>query len=1144
MSNPFFKIQQILKNFPILFILISGLIFLGGYTGQEKSLSKTNLNWTDYYILKLNRIELPFSNTGVLGYVSANQSIPGGKFDGKTVLFSGGFLLGGYIKPGTANERLFVNGIFPTYRLFDYQPGKVGMDKDDPKSKIYIVQSSDRPFSKSWLEWKTAVELGAEFYDGDGDGIYNPTDKNNNGQWDTDEDKPNLIGDFTAWCVYNDGVPKNSRSLMIDPLGIEIHQTIWAYNYVAPLSNSIFIRYKIIFKGNSIYPDLNQLDSVIFSFINDQDIGDYLDDLLGTDTLLNSTYAYNEGADTDFSNNPPAFFNQMLQGPQAFIPGVSFNDNNGNGIFDEGDSPITFANLFIDPFLTRKIDGAKNLGVKSTNYIVLPSGQYTEFTLYNLMKGFDRFGKKYNPCQHDLGIVVGGVNCNDVNPAFVFSGDPVAYRGWINNRPFDVRSMINTEKFTLQKNKPVEIIFAYALGRGDNALSSINEARKYAQMNKLFYEKNFLQNIPLPVTELKNRTFDNRIDLFWETKDDLLFNRRFILQNQDTLLNLNFERYELWVHNLPEQYFGPDTTRSLLLATYDVENDIDNLYIVDKDGITIKNIFYKGYQLNPSKYSNPQTGIIIYSLDKNPFTGKKLRKGEKLYFTLKKFFLNRTAFDLAEISGKPKNYLITSSYEFAVKEKLSNIVEITTGENFNTPVFIDLSTSAGSRNSTEAKVLIEEIDKSKLTNDLYQISFKKKEDKTNYSLFWNIKNLTKNNVLLDSQTIYYNKDDSYVVVDGFFPKIEWIEPEVKSISYSPVENKWFKDFREQISGAFYLGSETIKNSYGLIVSPLLQLGTRKSTLTTFDKMRKIEIRFGKSQYAYRFISNSLGTKFFSAAQTSGQSDIGKPGQYFVSVPFQVWIKDERFNEERQLSCAFLESRSNLGGNPDGSWNPDTNISATREYIVVFNQSYDSTGRQMEYVGYLPTTGTKVYAELSGWNPPAEANFTSEQIVRANSPWFDALLVIGLEKISSNVDFRNGDKLTVPISYVITEKDTFYYQSKTPNNKLSTEERKELVNKINVFPNPYFEWKDERNTGRGLITFSNLPEEVTIKIYSLSGNLVKTLNESNKTSITSPFIYWDLRNEHGNKVADGVYLAYVKTKYGEKVLKFSVVKMRY
>lgn len=208
MSNPFFKIQQILKNFPILFILISGLIFLGGYTGQEKSLSKTNLNWTDYYILKLNRIELPFSNTGVLGYVSANQSIPGGKFDGKTVLFSGGFLLGGYIKPGTANERLFVNGIFPTYRLFDYQPGKVGMDKDDPKSKIYIVQSSDRPFSKSWLEWKTAVELGAEFYDGDGDGIYNPTDKNNNGQWDTDEDKPNLIGDFTAWCVYNDGVPK------------------------------------------------------------------------------------------------------------------------------------------------------------------------------------------------------------------------------------------------------------------------------------------------------------------------------------------------------------------------------------------------------------------------------------------------------------------------------------------------------------------------------------------------------------------------------------------------------------------------------------------------------------------------------------------------------------------------------------------------------------------------------------------------------------------------------------------------------------------------------------------------------------------------------------------------------------------------
>lgn len=77
----------------------------------------------------------------------------------------------------------------------------------------------------------------------------------------------------------------------------------------------------------------------------------------------------------------------------------------------------------------------------------------------------------------------------------------------------------------------------------------------------------------------------------------------------------------------------------------------------------------------------------------------------------------------------------------------------------------------------------------------------------------------------------------------------------------------------------------------------------------------------------------------------------------------------------------------------------------------------------------------------------------------------------------------------------------------------------------------------------MITFTNLPEEVTIKIYTLSGNLVKTLTENDKSTITSPFIEWDLRNESGNRVGDGVYLALVKTKHGEKVLKFSIVKQK-
>lgn len=93
------------------------------------------------------------------------------------------------------------------------------------------------------------------------------------------------------------------------------------------------------------------------------------------------------------------------------------------------------------------------------------------------------------------------------------------------------------------------------------------------------------------------------------------------------------------------------------------------------------------------------------------------------------------------------------------------------------------------------------------------------------------------------------------------------------------------------------------------------------------------------------------------------------------------------------------------------------------------------------------------------------------------------------------------------------------------------------------PNPYIESNDNRLVERGKIIFTNLPEEVKIKIYSLSGILVKTLTEKDKENINSPFLIWDLMNENGLRVGDGVYLAVIKTKYGEKILKFSVVKQK-
>ncbi len=1132
--------KRILKKFLLLFPIFLSMLFIG-FTGEKEKAMKTKIYQTDAYYLKLDRFELPFTNNGILADVQISPNEAQAKFDGKPIIFSGGFLLGGYMYPGTAFEQRWINGVVTTHRIEDYYPGKVGMDRNDPNAKIYIVQSSDPPFSQSWQEWKKAVELGADFYDGDNDGSYNPIDKNGNGQWDLNEDKPNLIGDFTAWCVYNDGVPASSRRFTsIKPLGIEIQQTLWAYRTIPKLANSVFIRYRIIYKGSSEFQNLNQLDSVIFSFTNDFDNGNYVDDLFGTDTLFQANYCYNDGSDDQFGNNPPAVMAQLLQGPYAYIPNVSFVDANGNGIFDSGETSIKTAKQFIGENFVKEISGAINLNISSSNSLFTGIPEYAEYGYLYLINGYTPNGRKYDPCTLEYGVVVGGVNCNQVNPAFVFSGDPVTNKGWINNRSYDVRGFLNVGKFVLEKNKPVDIIVAYAVGRGSDPINSIVQTRRAAATNNSIYNLNFSSMVPLPQTELKARRFENRLDIFWQTANDFQFKNFLTTSQNDTLLNVEFEAYELWAHSTPDIYYGSDTIRSRKIAAFDVKNDIERLYYVDDDGVTIKKVFSDYTQLDPSIYLNPSSGYLVVSLTKNPFTNKELKKGERLYFSLRKFYLNKTSTELVQIQNKPKNYLLTN-YKFGLIEKISELYEFRIGEDFNFPINLEAKTFSPLTNTTESEVIIEEVDNSQLTDDEYQISFFKDRSVSNYSMFWRLKNITKNRVILDSQKTYEGLNSALVVADGLRPKIKWIDPEIKDVIYKTEGTKWFKDFRSGNSGIFYLGEENVKGVSASEILPLVSLGRKKSSITKFDKLRRIEIRFGLKQNAYRFVSNSLGTAYLSGASTAGVAGIGMAGEYFVEVPFQVWIKDDRFGEKRQLACAFLEARTSAGGNPDGEWDPGVNITSTREYIVIFNQTYDPNGRQMEYVGYLPPTGTKVYAKLDGWDPPAEANFTQDQINRAKSSWFDALLVVGLEKTHIDSFYKSGDVLTIPISYVITERDTFYYRSKSKSNKLSIEEKKKLVNQINVFPNPYFEWEDFRAVRSGVITFSNLPEEVTIKIYTLSGNLIKTLTENDKSSITSPFIEWDLRNESGLKVADGVYLAHIKTKFGDKVLKFSIVK---
>jgi hypothetical protein len=100
---------------------------------------------------------------------------------------------------------------------------------------------------------------------------------------------------------------------------------------------------------------------------------------------------------------------------------------------------------------------------------------------------------------------------------------------------------------------------------------------------------------------------------------------------------------------------------------------------------------------------------------------------------------------------------------------------------------------------------------------------------------------------------------------------------------------------------------------------------------------------------------------------------------------------------------------------------------------------------------------------------------------------------------------------------------------------SENQLKEALKMINVVPNPYYAFSDyERNRLDTRVKITNLPTKCTIKIYTISGKLVKTFNKDSEVTSQD----WDLTNWKNIPVAGGVYLIHVEIpEVGERVLKF-------
>jgi hypothetical protein len=92
--------------------------------------------------------------------------------------------------------------------------------------------------------------------------------------------------------------------------------------------------------------------------------------------------------------------------------------------------------------------------------------------------------------------------------------------------------------------------------------------------------------------------------------------------------------------------------------------------------------------------------------------------------------------------------------------------------------------------------------------------------------------------------------------------------------------------------------------------------------------------------------------------------------------------------------------------------------------------------------------------------------------------------------------------------------------------------------ITVVPNPFIAANEiTRGRGRQRILFTNLPPQATIRIYTISGNLVRILEHGDGSGTTE----WDVRTRFDLLVASGNYYYHVTTPDGRTHLgRFAVI----
>ena len=1133
------------KIFRLLLLLILGVALISpsiNAKGEQKDKGTKRLNKTEgtpiRALLNINNISTVIKNDGIsdIDRDEQNSGFVYPKGSGKTAVFQSGFLWGVRIEgdpqvrvggnaysSGLQGGKILDNGkpydqltaeptSDPQVRIFrvrpDVYPGGPQVDLSaEVNDNEGTADQIRAQYETDWTEWP--AQDGAPFNDVNGNGTYEP-----------DVDIPGVTGaDQTIWSVANDLNPGNTADLYgALPLGVEQQATYWAYNRTGALGNMIFRKYKIINKSNTTFHDM------YVSMWSDVDDGNATDDFAGCDTMLSLGYCYNANAnDATYSPlPPPAVGFDFFQGP--LVDGVAGEDKNKNGVDDAEDYGI---------FNGQKVGPGKiNLPMTAFYYFARGDANVTDPTR-KALEGSTQF---YNFFQGRIGktgdLFVNPVT-NETTP-YVLTGDPVSKQGWIDGMLLssgDRRIGQASGPFTMAPGDTQEVVVAEIVAGaipGVDRLSAIGLLKFYDKTAQDAFDNFFDLPIAPPAPEVNiPGTYDPELKLYYALDKKIVLdwgeNSTKVSQTENfDSKGYKFEGYN--VYQLPNAAASVEEGKRI--ATYDIVDGvlkIEGQFFDVNTGVVATKVQQFGNDTGIKRYLEITSDEIK--------SGVPLVNGNRYYFAVTAYAYNPDA----TITNLENPISILTIVPTAISP----------GYDYNGADQDTLpaahTTTAG--NPSDGNLFPIIIDPSALTGMQYTVTF---DTIPGGTIVWNVDRSDGVRVLANQTN--QNADEESPIADGIQFRVQGAPLDVKGFDITANANgpitgaectyeitsppsdgngisaDWFRDVLGSPNGGALSGCVSTPmqaaGGYFFFAAGPNTVGDHTTMLNRITRDGDLFSLLIPNNYEIRWTGSG------KALWPTEFHDNVTPGTY--DVPFELWFLgpnlDDPSDDVRMIPVIF--DNEDVAGVPTFNFILDHEASSGNDDpysdLIYFYMPGDQTpgdGGYQAFVAQSPTTRDDSWTEhlarvvLFNWNENQ-----------------------GDGSVNAQPEVGTVFRIRMTVPNALTDVFTFA----APKATYSQDQAVQDVNKINVYPNPYYGVNSEElNKYNRFVTFTHLPTKVTIRLFNLAGVMVRTIEKDNSAT----FQRWDLANESGLPVASGLYIAYIDMpEVGRtKILKVAIIQ---